>query len=204
MTGKRIRKRIVSGSILLIITILFSACSNGEEEISEAPESPTMTEEEAGTERYKEFYNATKEWSIMATDLWEKDPSLHEESDLSLYNEAYQSYLITLSDEKETFSKDMDMDRYSELIKAAAMKDLDSATASMSESVEVQGLEGVKYQVQGQIDEVSVTYLFLILENEEEFTQVILWSFTQNIENNRSYYENLLESIKHHEVEHED
>jgi hypothetical protein len=198
-------KKLMPISILLIMTIFFSACGNKEEEITDEQDNQTGTfQQQNELETFKEFFSSSKELSILATDLWETDPTLHEDSDLSLYNEAYQSYLIMLTDEKTSFSEDVDIDLYSELTASAAAKDLDEAVVTEGESVEVEGLEGRKFYVEGLIDGVSVTYIFFILENDEKYVQVILWSFTENIENNKAYYDDLIGSVKGHEVESED
>ena len=202
MMAESIRKKTTLASILFLAAILFSACGNDVEEIPESPLNQNGTQEEK--ERYKEFTSTSGDLSILATELWQEDKTLHKESDLSLYNEAYQSYLITLTDDKAAFSDDMDMDHYSELIAASAMKDLKEATVTEREAVASNGLEGSKFHVSGNIDDVSVTYVFLVLENEKEFVQVILWSFTENIENNASYYERIIESVKYHEVENDE
>lgn len=198
-------KKLKPISILLIMTLFFSACGIKEEEIIDEPKNETGTSlQEKEVETYKEFTSSSKGLSILATDLWKTDSTLHEESDLSLYNEAYQSYLIMLTDDKSSFPDDMNIDLYSELTASAAMKDLDEADVTVSETMQVEGLEGRKFHVNGLIDGTSVTYLFLILENGDEYIQVILWSFTENIENNKAYYDDLIESVKVHEVEIDD
>jgi len=197
-------KKLMPISILLIMTIFFGACGMKEEGITDELTSQTGTEQQNDLETYKEFFSSSKALSILATDLWQTDPTLHEESDLSLYNEAYQSYLIILTDEKSSFSDDMTIDLYSELTASAATEDLKEARVTESESVEVDGLEGRKFYVEGLIDETSVTYLFLILDDSEKYVQSVLWSFTENIENNKAYYDDLIGSVEVHEVESED
>ncbi|HSR05112.1 MAG TPA: hypothetical protein VLM88_11060 [Proteiniclasticum sp.] len=197
-------KKLTPISILLVMTIFFSACGSKEDGITDEPTSQTITEQQNELETYKEFFSSSKTLSILATDLWKTDPTLHEESDLSLYNEAYQSYLIVLTDEKSSFPDDMNIDLYSELTAAAATEELQEASVTESESVKVEGLEGRKFFVEGIIDGTSVTYLFLILENSEKYVQSVLWSFTENIENNEAYYDDLIGSVKIHEVESED
>lgn len=198
-------KKLTPISILLVMTISLSACGIKEEEIKDELNNQTETgQQQNEMETYKEFFSSSKKLSILATDLWETDPTLHEESDLSLYNEAYQSYLITLTDEKTSFPEGMDLDLYSELTASAAAKDLKEAVITEIESLNLEGSESRKFHVEGLIDGTSVTYKFLILDNDENYVQVILWSFTENIENNSSYYNDLVESVKVHEVESED
>lgn len=198
-------KKLTPISILLVMTLFFSACGIKEEEVTDELNNQTGTgQQQNELETHKEFFSSSKELSILATDLWVTDPTLHEESDLSLYNEAYQSFLILLTDEKTSFPEDMDIDLYSELTASAAAKDLKEATVTASESVKVEEHDGRKFYVEGLINGTSVTYLFLVLEEDEKYVQVILWSFTENIENNSAYYDDLVGSVKIHEVESED
>ena len=175
MMGKRIWNQTALAGFLVLLLVFLTACGNNQ---GEPPESPLNQE-----------------------GLQEEEETLHEESDLSLYNEAYQSYLITLTDDKEKFPDELDMDSYSERIGAAVMKDLIKPRMTETEMVEIDGLGGRKFKVEGKIDDVSVTYAFLILESEKEYVQVIAWSFTENIENNAAYYDKIIESVKRHEVE---
>ena len=195
------RKKLTAISILFFAITFLSSCGKTEEDVIDGSKNQIETEEKQNDiERYKEFVSSLKEVSILATDLWEIDSTLHEDSVLSLYNEAYESYLITLIDEKTSFDEEMNIDFYSELIAAAAMKDLKEAAVTEIESVEIGGLSGRKFYVDGLIDGVSVTYIFLIQEKDDQYVQVILWSFTENIENNSAYYNELIESIEFHEV----
>lgn len=201
MMGKRIRNQTALAGFLVLLLVFLTACGNNQGEPPESPLNQEGLQEEEETEKYRVFRSSSGKLSIVATDLWEEEETLHEESDISLYNEAYQSYLITLTDDKEKFPDELDMDSYSERIGAAVMKDLAEPRITETEMVEIDGLGGRKFKVEGKIDDVSVTYSFLILESEKEYVQMIAWSFTENIENNAAYYDRIIESVKWHEVE---
>lgn len=201
MMGKRIRNQTALAGFLVLLLVFLTACGNNQGEPPESFLNQEGLQEEEETEKYRVFRSSSGKLSMLATDLWEEEETLHEESDISLYNEAYQSYLITLTDDKEKFPDELDMDSYSEYIGAAVMKDLAESKMTETEMVEIDGLGGRKFKVEGKIDDVSVTYAFLILESEKEYVQVIAWSFTENIENNAAYYDRIIESVKRHEVE---
>lgn len=147
-------------------------------------------------ETRQEFKNDSGEISIMATDLWSLDETLHEESILSLYNEEYQSYLVILTDEKKTFSKDTSLDQYGQMVSESTMEGLDKGTGTTMNTLLINGLDARAFQVEGLVDEISVTYRFLVLEDEAQFHQVVLWSFSENIESNMEYYDEILHSYK--------
>lgn len=204
MTIKHIRNQAVVAGLLALLLVFLTACGNNRGEPPDSPLNPEGLQEEKETETYREFMSSSGKLSIAATDLWEEDQTLHEESDLSLYNEAYQSYLITLADDRERFPEELDLDSYSELIGTTVMKDLAEPRMTETETVKIDSLGGRRFQVEGNIDGVSVTYAFLILENEKEYIQVILWSFTENMENNAAYYDKIIESLEWHEVENDE
>lgn len=147
-------------------------------------------------ETRKEFRSDADIMSISATDLWSVDDSLHEGSRLSLYNEEYQSYLIILTDEKKVFAEDTSLVQYGELVYASTMEGLNDGTVSEMDTLQVNGLDARSFTVSGLVDEISVTYKFLVLEDESEFYQVVMWSFSENIEKNAKYYDEILHSFK--------
>lgn len=182
-------------SMFVIVMSLSLGCSR-----ESVPGEVMNDVENQETEMKKEFRSDSKEVAITATDLWSVDESLHEGSSLSLYNEEYQSYLIILKDEKEVFSSETSLEEYGELVAESTMEALEEGTVSETEKLEINGLEAGAFSVSGLVDDISVTYKFLVLEDESEFHQVVTWSFSENIENNAEYYDGILHSYTTDEV----
>ncbi|HSL85629.1 MAG TPA: hypothetical protein VK861_01700 [Bacteroidales bacterium] len=186
-------KRWACISILIIFTSFFVGC--GAED--EFPQDDVQNQEgSAEIETHEVFTDTSGEFSITATDLWVFDAALHEESSLSLYNEEYQSYPITLFDEKLIFPDVKSLDYYSELAGESTRSDLKDGSITEMEQVTVDGMNGKKFDITGDVEDVSVTYKFLVLEDDTNFYQVIMWSFTENIQNNQEYYEDILLSFQ--------
>lgn len=184
-------KKLMVMSLLAMVMSFPVGCSK-----EPVPDDVLPESESAETETQKDFKSDSGKMSITATDLWTVDESLHDESELSLYNEEYQSYLIILTDEKKVFPGDTDLDEYGDLVSESTMEGLDEGNLSEVKTLQVNGLEGRTFQITGLVDGTSVTYKFMVLEDETEFYQVIMWSFSENIENNTEYYEKILNSYK--------
>lgn len=187
-----VSKLAVMGLSVMVMGVL-AGCSPQDDPMTDDPQKGIQGEE---MEIRKEFRSTLDDFNITATDLWMEDVSIHEDSSLSLYNEEYNSYLIVLTDEKATFPEDIDLAYYSELVGSATTKDLEEAQVTEALPVAFNGLKGNKFYVKGTVDGVSVTYAFLIFENDRNFYQVVLWSSSANIENNLEYYEDILLSFE--------
>ena len=187
-----LKKLIVMGVFAVIIG-LSAGCSGEDDLLPMDAQTPSGDEE---MEIRKEFRSTLDDFAITATDLWMEDVSIHEDSSLSLYNEEYNSYLIVLTDEKATFPEDIDLAYYSELVSRQTTEEFEEAQVTEPEAEEFNGVKGNKFYIKGLVDGVSVTYAYLIFENERNFYQVVLWSSTGNIENNLEYYEDILLSFE--------
>lgn len=194
--NKKIRwKKLFVLSIFVIVMSTSLGCSR------ESVPGEIMNEDEVQeTEIKKEFRSDSGELAISATDLWSVDESLHDGSKLSLYNEEYQSYLIILTDEKKLFSSETSLEEYLELVSESTMEGLEEGAVSETEKLEINGRDARAFTVSGLVDNISVTYKFLVLEDESEFHQVVTWSFSENIENNAEYYDEILHSYTTDEV----
>jgi len=148
-------------------------------------------------ETKKEFRGIDGDFTLEATNLWLEDVSLHLDSSLSLANKTHNSYYIILKDEKESLPKTIDLTYYAELAGEATLKDLKDGVVTAMEDVEFNGIKGKRFYLKGMIDEVSITYEFLVFENDTHFFQEIIWSSSENIEKNLSYYDNILQSFKY-------
>jgi len=148
-------------------------------------------------ETKKEFRGIDGDFTLEATNLWLEDVSLHLDSSLSLVNKTYNSYYILLKDEKASLPKTIDLAYYAELAGEATLRDLKDGVVTAMEDVEFNGIKGKRFYLKGMIDEVSITYEFLVFENETHFFQEIIWSSTGNIEKNLSYYDDILQSFKY-------
>jgi hypothetical protein len=142
------------------------------------------------------FPSDSGDWTVQATNLWLEDNSIHEESSLSLVNAQYKSYLILLKDKKENLPKDINLTYYAELAGEATLADLKEGEVTSMEDVEFGGITGKRFYIKGKVDDLSITYIFLVFQNENDYFQEIIWSSSENVENNLDYYNGILLSCK--------
>lgn len=141
------------------------------------------------------FTDTLENIAITATTDWKVDASLHEESILSLGNEEENAYLIVLMDGRDSFSEEMTLELYSELASDATLDGLENGRLTDEEEVTVGTKMGKKYILRGTIEGIRIAYLFYILEDPYNFTQVIIWSGEDNMDKKKVDYSGIIETF---------
>lgn len=190
-------------AIVLMAAVSISGCRALKEDLPNSLETPVKSSWKSTKESVpviKEtlmtFPSEEGGWTVDATNLWLEDNSLHEESSLSLVNAQYNSYFILLQDKKENLPKGIDLTNYAELAGEATLADLKEGEVTSMEDVKFGGITGKRFYIKGKIDDISITYIFLVFQNENDYFQEIIWSSSENIENNQGYYSDILLSFK--------
>lgn len=166
----------------LLVLLLFTGCGLGDRMgLSEAEP--------------KIFTDTLENISITATTEWVVDETLHEESILSLGNEKENAYLVVLMDEKDSFSDEMTLELYSKLASDATLDGLESGRLTEEEEVTVGTKLGKRFLINGMIEGIRISYLFYILEDPYNFTQVIIWSGEDNLKSEKVDYSRIIETF---------
>jgi hypothetical protein len=166
-----------------VLSLLFSSCALGD--------SVSLLDV-----KQKTFNDSSGSFSVEATTKWSEDKSLHEESGLSLSNVDESAYFIALMDHKSGFSSEMTLKLYSELAGEATAEGLQDAVTDGMENITVNGLEGYGFTITGTIEGVRITYMFVILEDDENFIQLVVWSSEKMVGVKRQEYMKLLSSFE--------
>lgn len=143
----------------------------------------------------KIFTDTLENISITATTDWVEDRTLHEESILSLGNEEENAYLVVLMDGKDSFSDGMTLELYSKLASDATLDGLEGGRLIEEEEVTVGTKMGKKFLLSGTIEGIRISYLFYILEDPYNFTQIIIWSGEDNLKVKKVDYSRIIETF---------
>lgn len=129
---------------------------------------------------------------ILITDLFE-EKTIDEESTTYFYNEKYETHFLIKEEKKENL-KGISLEDYIALSKESISQKLEEVEKEWIE----EGLEENQweYYMRGRLDGSSITYGVEIIETEGAFYEIILWSFTENVEENKEYYQDLLRSFE--------
>jgi hypothetical protein len=191
---------------MIVLGLVLMVMATGCQEVKNVVQTPIETIVESPEaeipetkETKKTFNGIDGDFTLEATNLWLEDVSLHLDSSLSLVNKTHNSYYILLKDEKESLPKTIELAYYAELAGEATLRDLKDGVVTAMEDVEFNGIKGKRFYLKGMIEEVSITYEFLVFENDTHFFQEIIWSSSENIEKNLSYYDDILLSFKYAE-----
>jgi len=166
-----------------LLSLFFSSCALGD--------SVNLLEA-----KQKTFKDSSGSFSVDATTKWSEDISLHEESQLSLANVDESAYFIALLDHKSGFSSEMTLKLYAELAGEATAEGLQDALTDGMGSITVNGLFGYGFSVTGTIEGVRITYMFVILEDDENFIQLVIWSSERMMSEKRLEYMKILSSFE--------
>ncbi|HSP46458.1 MAG TPA: hypothetical protein VLN47_00025 [Clostridiaceae bacterium] len=143
----------------------------------------------------KIFTDRLENIAVTATTDWKEDGTLHEESILSLGNEEENAYLVVLMDGRDSFSEEMTIDLYSELASDATLDGLEDGRLTDEGEVNLGDKMGKKYILRGTIEGIRIAYLFYILEDPYNFTQVIIWSGEDNMDRKKVEYSGIIETF---------
>lgn len=141
------------------------------------------------------FTDSLENIAVTATADWKEDESLHEESILSLGNEEENAYLIVLMDGKDSFADGMTLELYSSLASDATLDGLENGRLTDEAEVTVGGKMGKRYILRGTIEGIRIAYLFYILEDPYNFTQIIIWSGEDNMDRKKVDYSGIIETF---------
>ena len=90
----------------------------------------------------------------------------------------------------------MTLKLYAELAGEATAEGLQDAVTDGMERIAVNGIGGYCFSITGTIEGVRITYMFVILEDDENFIQLVIWSSDKSVSENHLEYMDILSSFE--------
>ena len=115
------------------------------------------------------------------------------------YNEQYESHFLIKEEKKSEALDSLSLDEYLSLSKESISAKLEEVEESWEEALSSKPNQK-EYYIRGTLEGKSITYAVEVIETEKAFIEMILWSFTENMEENKGYYEDLLRSFERMDV----
>lgn len=184
-------KKLIGMSLCLAISAsVISGCTI-KDKIQEITDPGNVVSEKE-KEKFQVFPLGDGSRRILITDLFE-EKTIDEESTTYFYNEKYETHFLIKEEKKENL-KGIFLEDYIALSKESISQKLEEVEKEWIE----EGLEENQreYYMKGRLDGSSITYGVEIMETEGAFYEMILWSFTENVEENKEYYQDLLRSFE--------
>lgn len=143
-------------------------------------------------------YMLDNKFSVNMPYGWNKEATnFNEDSLLSLSNQPKDLYFTILSDNKDYFEDDMDIDQYTEIIKNNLNLTIEDSRIGENTKDMNNGYYTNRFIVEGVVDKYKITYLYTIVETSDCFNQLIGWTATPSFnEDNKNDFISIANSFK--------
>ncbi|HEY8188370.1 MAG TPA: hypothetical protein VIF64_20035 [Pyrinomonadaceae bacterium] len=117
---------------------------------------------------------------------WRENPTLNEKADIKAGNPIQEMYVIVITEPKTDFTGDMTLEEYSNIVRDSMTSNLTSPDSTQPVPVTINGRPGLRYELQGAIRNVKLTYLVTNIETDAHYHQVITWTLQSHMDRNRA------------------
>lgn len=197
LDGDKMKKKIISMCLCLMLSIgvLYGCTLKDRIEGNKEKENVSSEKEQ---EKFQVYPLGDGSQRILITNLFEEQ-NLGEQDATYFYNEQYETHFLIKEGRKAEGIGSLSLEEYLSLSRESVTRKLHQVEDDWLES-SMERPDQREYYVRGRLDEESITYAVKIIETEDQFYEMILWSFTENMEENKAYYEDLLRSFKKMDV----
>ncbi|WP_031575504.1 hypothetical protein [Proteiniclasticum ruminis] len=186
------KKKVSIGMCLVLSLGLIYGCSSLDQ-IKEGMSPGTSVSMEE-PEKFQVYPLGNGMHRILITNRFE-EKNIESPDALYFYNEQYESHFLIKEEKKSEAWGSLSLEEYLSLSKESVSSRLEQVEESWEEALSSKPNQK-EYYIRGSLEGKSITYAVEVIETEEEYVEMILWSFTENIEENKEYYEDLLRSFE--------
>lgn len=186
------KKKVSIGMCLVLSLGLIYGCSSLDRTKEGMNPGTSVSMEEP--EKFQVYPLGNGMHRILITNRFE-EKNIESPDALYFYNEQYESHFLIKEEKKSEAWGSLSLEEYLSLSKESVSSRLEQVEESWEEALSSKPNQK-EYYIRGSLEGKSITYAVEVIETEEEYVEMILWSFTENIEENKEYYEDLLRSFE--------
>ena len=186
------KKKVSIGMCLVLSLGLIYGCSSLDQTKEGMSPGTSVSMEEP--EKFQVYPLGNGMHRILITNRFE-EKNIESPDALYFYNEQYESHFLIKEEKKSEAWGSLSLEEYLSLSKESVSSRLEQVEESWEEALSSKPNQK-EYYIRGSLEGKSITYAVEVIETEEEYVEMILWSFTENIEENKEYYEDLLRSFE--------
>ncbi|WP_313126731.1 hypothetical protein [Proteiniclasticum ruminis] len=186
------KKKVSIGMCLVLSLGLIYGCSSLDQTKEGMSPGTSVSMEEP--EKFQVYPLGNGMHRILITNRFE-EKNIESPDALYFYNEQYESHFLIIEEKKSEAWGSLSLEEYLSLSKESVSSRLEQVEESWEEALSSKPNQK-EYYIRGSLEGKSITYAVEVIETEEEYVEMILWSFTENIEENKEYYEDLLRSFE--------
>ena len=186
------KKKVSIGMCLVLSLGLIYGCSSLD--LTKEGMSPGTSVSMEEPEKFQVYPLGNGMHRILITNRFE-EKNIESPDALYFYNEQYESHFLIKEEKKSEAWGSLSLEEYLSLSKESVSSRLEQVEESWEEALSSKPNQK-EYYIRGSLEGKSITYAVEVIETEEEYVEMILGSFTENIEENKEYYEDLLRSFE--------
>jgi len=126
---------------------------------------------------------------------WKKHPELTDIAGIEYASLQREQYLVVISEPKTDFASSTDVFVYNDLLEQNLRDSIDNFQVKYLGEVKINGMNGLKYEMRGEIDNIKIAYLKVALEGEDHFHQLLFWTVPTRWSTNLKLFEEALVSF---------
>jgi Tfp pilus assembly protein PilE len=126
---------------------------------------------------------------------WKHHPEFTEVAGIEYANLQREQYLVVISEPKTDFTSNTDVFAYNDLLQQNLRDSMENLQVKYLGEVKINGMNGLKYELRGEIDNVKIVYLQVALEGEGHFHQLLFWTLPSRWHSNLGLFEEALVSL---------
>jgi TM2 domain-containing membrane protein YozV/Tfp pilus assembly major pilin PilA len=124
---------------------------------------------------------------------WRQLPNLTELGVIEYGNFSRQHYLVVISELKQNFTSNMDLSAYNRLLmEHKSETGIDKIRIKYLGEINLNGMKGLKFELRGEVNGVSIVYLQVAVEGANHFHHVLFWTSPARWGDTAAVYETAL------------
>ncbi|WP_223068227.1 DcrB-related protein [Paenibacillus caui] len=140
--------------------------------------------------------SSDQETGITVPEGWTADSDLTAGADLQASHPATEDYLVVLRERRSEFSQNTTITDYYRLVSDNMKHSIQNARQDKPRQTSVGGLTAVQFMLSGEVDKVKVSYLVTLVASGDHFTQVLLWTRSDQMEEKLKTYKYIVNSFR--------
>lgn len=185
------RRKVLSLTLILILCMVFTACSGpsdrGKDQIAETEATEPKAVE-------KVFTSDDGQFCITADEDWEDAEDVLQIQDAVLaISKNAEGYITLISENKYNFSQELS--GYNKLVVKHMEKNVDQETASEPEQVKLGEYDAYKTIMSGKVDDLEVVYVIYCAEVDDSYVQLICWSLKKAQDKFAAEFDSIAQSL---------
>ena len=195
--GKIIKKTILL-VLILILTFAFSGCgeaNNITKSIADGIKKGFNIPDK-NQESIKIIKDTDNKYQLSVPSSWKEDNELNKLAILQVSNRVQEKYVMVIREEKDSFSNDANIDDYASLVKEGLGQSVQNIQISKDENITINGKPAKYFEVQGEVEKLKISYIFIITEDSGNFFQIIGWTLVPRFEANKQEIRTVMESFQ--------